>query len=55
MIPASQLHRTSIMPLRFLYAVVILCFMAVHGIAIQKLSALALETHAMSIDKATGD
>lgn len=43
------------MPLRLLYAIVILCFMMVHGIAIQKLSALASETPATFIGRASGD
>ncbi len=37
------------MHLRLLYAAVILCFLAVHGIAIQKLNALTPVTHTTSI------
>jgi hypothetical protein len=43
------------MPLRLLYAIVILCFLAVHGIAIQKLNALASDSSATSIGVASGD
>lgn len=43
------------MPLRLLYAVAILWFIVVHGIAIQKLNALAPEAPATSLDRASGD
>jgi hypothetical protein len=43
------------MPLRLLYMIVVLCFLAIHGIALQKLNALASDSSAASIGVASGD
>lgn len=43
------------MPLRLLYAAVILSFLTVHGIAIQKMSALTADAPTASTGIASGD
>lgn len=54
MVPMPPFVRTLIMPLRLLYAAVMLCFLAVHGIAFQKLNALASASPSAST-AASGD
>lgn len=43
------------MPFRLLYAALVLCFLTVHGLAIQKLNAFASDRPATSSGIASGD